>query len=107
MQYFDNLDELIDQYLPDQNHDDLIADLVMQANSAINQHYCQYQSELQADRNIQPIITIDIHLDDQKTTPIQVQYFNSDDENKRITNAQVVRILNHEIECPIYTKEGN
>ena len=107
MQYFDNLDELIDQYLPDQNHDDLIADLVMQSNSAINQHYRQYQSELQADRNIQPIITIELHLDDQKTTPVQVQYFNSDDEHKRITNAQVVRILNHEIECPIYTKESN
>ena len=107
MQYVDNLDELLDQYLPDQDHDDLIADLVMQANSAINQHYRQYQSELKADREIQPIVTIDIHLDDQKTTPVQVQYFNSDNEHDRITNAQIVRILNHEVECPIYVKEGN
>ena len=107
MQYFDNLDELIDKYLPDQNHDDLIADLVMQANSAINQHYRQYQSELQADREIQPIITIELHLDDHKTTPVQVQYFNSDNEHERITHAQIIRILNHEVECPIYNKEGN
>lgn len=107
MRYFNNLDELIDQYLPKQNHDNLIADLVTQVNSAINQHYRQYQSELKADRDIQPIITIDIHLDDQKTTPVQVQYFNSDNEHERITNAQIVRILNHEVECPIYVKEGD
>lgn len=107
MQYFDNLDELINKYLPDQNHDDLIADIVAQANSAINQHYRQYQSELQADCEIQPIVTIELKLDDQKTTPVQVQYFNSDDEHERITNAQIVRILNHEVECPIYIKEGD
>lgn len=103
MQYFDNIDQLLDKYLPQENHD--VAALVDQANSAINQHYTEFKNELNIDRSIQPIITIMVPTS-KNLVPVQIQYFNSDDEHERLNKAQIVRILNHEVECPIYIKEG-
>lgn len=105
MQYFDNIDQLLNKYLPQENHDDFIAALVDQANSAINQHYAEFKNELSINRSIQPIITITIPTS-HNFVQAQIQYFNSDEEHERLNKAQIVKILNHEVECPIYTKEG-
>ena len=105
MQYFDNIDQLLDKYLPQENHDDFIAALVDQANSAINQHYTEFKNELNINRSVQPIITIMVPTS-KNPVLAQIQYFNSDDEHERLNKAQIVRILNHEVECPIYIKEG-
>lgn len=105
MQYFDNIDQLLDKYLPQENHDDFIAALVDQANSAINQHYTEFKNELTVNRSVQPIITIMVPTS-KNPALVQIQYFNSDDEHERLNKAQIVRILNHEVECPIYIKEG-
>lgn len=105
MQYFDNIDQLLDKYLPQENHDDFIAALVDQANSAINQHYTEFKNELNVNRSVHPIITIMVPTS-KNPVLVQIQYFNSDDEHERLNKAQIVRILNHEVECPIYIKEG-
>ena len=38
--------------------------------------------------------------------PVQIQYFNSDDEHERLNKAQIIRILNHEVKYSIYIKKG-
>lgn len=106
MTTFNNLDKLLSQYLPaEQNHDDIIAEIVTKTEQAVNLHFHKFQHEFEINGNpefIHPVVTTVIVIHNTTPIPISIQYTPYNSDFTRNESAKIVKFNDHDCQCPIY-----
>lgn len=97
---YHNVDELLTDLLPqNQQHDDIIVQIVTAGEQAVSQHFKEFKQELIQNHNINPILCFKIQ-NEMDTIPIEITY--SLDNQMRPKIKSIIKFNNQATNCPLY-----
>lgn len=97
---YHNVDELLTDLLPqNQQHDDIIVQIVTTGEQAVSQHFKEFKQELMQDPRINPILCFEIQ-NEMDTIPVEITY--SLDTHLQPKIKSIIKFNNQATNCPLY-----